>query len=302
MFTYSIIIPHKNIPHLLKRCLDSIPSRKDIQTIIVDDNSDPTIVNFDKFPGYDKDNIEIYLTKEDKGAGYARNIGLSKAKGKWILFADADDFFNQNFLTETDKYVDTDNDLIYFLATSVYSDTLNKAFRNKYLLSTRKKYYKKLIKNEDEAKSELVYKNWEAWAKMFNRNFIEKNKLLFEEEKIGEDALFVIKAGELSRKYFVSDFPIYCITYRNDSLCFKIISEDDFDQNFLAKVRINKYLENVKKNSFKIDLTDDIILSYRFGRKKMINIYKIAKENGNKIRIKAILKYFLIKIKNNILI
>ena len=32
---YSIIIPHKNIPDLLRRCLDSIPQRPDIQIIVV---------------------------------------------------------------------------------------------------------------------------------------------------------------------------------------------------------------------------------------------------------------------------
>ena len=39
-FNYSIIIPHRNIPQLLQRCIDSIPSRDDLQIIIVDDNSD----------------------------------------------------------------------------------------------------------------------------------------------------------------------------------------------------------------------------------------------------------------------
>ncbi|MDR2475404.1 MAG: glycosyltransferase family 2 protein, partial [Bacteroidales bacterium] len=38
-FNYSIIIPHKDIPDLLRRCLDSIPYRNDLQIIIVDDNS-----------------------------------------------------------------------------------------------------------------------------------------------------------------------------------------------------------------------------------------------------------------------
>ena len=38
MINYSIIIPHKNIPDLLQRCLDSIPRREDVQ-IIDDDNS-----------------------------------------------------------------------------------------------------------------------------------------------------------------------------------------------------------------------------------------------------------------------
>lgn len=47
---YSIIIPHKNIPQLLQRCLDSIPIRDDVQVIVVDDNSDTDKVNFDNFP------------------------------------------------------------------------------------------------------------------------------------------------------------------------------------------------------------------------------------------------------------
>ena len=46
MINYSIIIPHKNIPNLLQRCLDSIPNREDVQIIVVDDNSDPNIVDF----------------------------------------------------------------------------------------------------------------------------------------------------------------------------------------------------------------------------------------------------------------
>ena len=37
--TFSIIIPHKDIPDLLMRCLRSIPVSEDIQVIVVDDNS-----------------------------------------------------------------------------------------------------------------------------------------------------------------------------------------------------------------------------------------------------------------------
>lgn len=40
MIVYSFIIPHKNCPVLLNRCLDSIPIRDDVQIIVVDDNSD----------------------------------------------------------------------------------------------------------------------------------------------------------------------------------------------------------------------------------------------------------------------
>lgn len=82
---YSIIIPHKDIPKLLQRCLDSIPQRDDLEIIIVDDNSDPDIVDFDKFPGKDRLNTIIVFDKTGKGAGRARNVGIKNAKGKSFI-------------------------------------------------------------------------------------------------------------------------------------------------------------------------------------------------------------------------
>ncbi|KAA6303909.1 putative glycosyltransferase EpsJ, partial [termite gut metagenome] len=126
---YSIIIPHKNIPDLLRRCLNSIPRREDIQIIVVDDNSDSNIVDFEHFPGMGEPCVEVVFTKEGKGAGYARNVGLSKAKGKWLLFADADDFFCEFLLQNIDKYLNANVDVVYFKAQSVDSDTLLPADR-----------------------------------------------------------------------------------------------------------------------------------------------------------------------------
>ena len=97
MINYSIIIPHKNTPNYLLRCLDSIPLRDDVQVIVVDDNSNPEKVDFDHFPQWKGKHYEYYLTKEGRGAGFARNIGLEHAVGKWLLFADADDFFAVDF-------------------------------------------------------------------------------------------------------------------------------------------------------------------------------------------------------------
>ena len=57
---YSIIIPHKDIPCLLQRCLDSIPPRDDVQIIVADDDSSPDVVDFAHFPGSDRADVEIY--------------------------------------------------------------------------------------------------------------------------------------------------------------------------------------------------------------------------------------------------
>ena len=90
---YSIIIPHYNIPELLQRCLNSIPDLPSFQVIIVDDCSDGKIVDFRYFPGMERENVKCIFLKERHGAGFARNLGLRYACGKWVLFADADDFF-----------------------------------------------------------------------------------------------------------------------------------------------------------------------------------------------------------------
>lgn len=91
---YTIIIPHKNIPDLLERCLHTIPTRDDLEVIIIDDNSDSDKVNFGDFPGTDRPDTTIIFDKSGKGAGHARNLGVEKARGEKLIFADADDYFN----------------------------------------------------------------------------------------------------------------------------------------------------------------------------------------------------------------
>ena len=68
-YNFTLIIPHKNIPTLLQRCIESVPKRNDMQVLIVDDNSDPKQVNFTEFPGLNTPNIQIIFTKEGLGAG-----------------------------------------------------------------------------------------------------------------------------------------------------------------------------------------------------------------------------------------
>ena len=100
----NIIIPHHNTPALLQRCLDSIPDEDNISVIVVDDNSSPELVDFDNFPGRERTYTKVFFTKEGKGAGYARNIGLEHAEGEWVLFADSDDFFVSNFYEIVSNY------------------------------------------------------------------------------------------------------------------------------------------------------------------------------------------------------
>ena len=80
---------------------------------MVDDNSDDDKVDFTKFPGLKDEKVEVYLTKEGKGAGYARNIGLKHAVGKWLIFADADDYFHPCINDIFDECVNLSEDIVF---------------------------------------------------------------------------------------------------------------------------------------------------------------------------------------------
>jgi len=108
---FSIIIPHKDVPELLERCLCSIPHREDIQTIVVDDGSNDVetvkIVE-QSFPWM----LFIY-EKNSCGPGVARNRGLENANGEWIVFADADDYFVDSFWEHAEEIIDKSADIVY---------------------------------------------------------------------------------------------------------------------------------------------------------------------------------------------
>lgn len=93
------------------RCVASIPKRDDLQVIIVDDNSDPSIVDFDKFPIKNDEHTIVIFDKSGKGTGRAKNNGMEKATGEKFIFVDADDFFNYCFDEKLEEYKNDGSDI-----------------------------------------------------------------------------------------------------------------------------------------------------------------------------------------------
>ncbi len=107
----SIIIPVYNRKSLLKLTLDSLQKcdliDKDI--IIVDDGSTEDIEGMllSNFP----DLKYNYFKIPNQGASVARNIGISKSKGKYILFLDSDDLVEKGFFSERVKFLNLNPNL-----------------------------------------------------------------------------------------------------------------------------------------------------------------------------------------------
>ena len=223
---YSIIIPHHNTPDLLQRLLHSIPQRDDLEVIIVDDNSDDKIVDFENFPGVDRPNTKVIFDKKGGGGGYARNIGLSYAKGKWIIFADADDFFNYCFNSVLDDYVDSAADVIF-----CKNNSLNECFyTTSYRTINLNNFIDSFISGGKQDDINLRYVWGEPVCKIVRRNIIEDNNIRFEETAIHNDTRYSYLVGYYAKTICVDVRAIYCVMNRVGSVSKQISEEKKLDR------------------------------------------------------------------------
>ena len=296
---YSIIIPHKNIPQLLQRCLDSIPIRDDVQVIVVDDNSDADKVDFNNFPKWKGKNYEYYLTKEGKGAGYARNVGLEHTKGEWLLFADADDEFVTPHLSEL---LDASKDKYDVICWPTEIKNTNGTIEP-YTMSWR---YGKETFNLDLYGQHKIYDNYipdilyilyAPWHKMMKRSIIIKNSISYTEIPACNDIYFSTCLATQTTNIGIYSDVVYTYIRRINS-----ISEVDiYKQKGTQRLEFHlKELFKVQRILYKLnkDRYLEVELGYVFDLLEKISIKKTLlfclvqmKEVSPVIGFKSLKKY-----------
>lgn len=213
---YSIIIPHYNIPNLLARALNSIPQREDVEVIVVDDCSDPDVVDFEHFPGLNRSNTICILQKQKGYAGVSRNIAISKARGKWILCVDADDFLLPNAFDAIDKYRESEADVVVFKAESRMSDDLTKvALRNHAAQLCG--FVDDCVEGKMDVRT-LLFSVWSPWCKLVKRELLLSHNIKFATTPCSEDVIWCAGVAAKEQKAEVSKDYIYCLTERDGSL------------------------------------------------------------------------------------
>lgn len=243
MKTLSIIIPHYNTPDLLQRCLDSIPVIDTIEVIIVDDRSD----NIDKssFPGVNRKYTKVFFSKKSLTAGGARNLGLDNAQGAWVMFADSDDFFHDNFYEIVKIYFDTDLDLVYFGMDSVDSVSLKPATRANGIIKLLKKASEGDIKSQEEVRYKFLYPS----CKLIKRELINAHQIKFDEVPASNDTMFGVKIGTFAENIIFSPKVIYCLTYRENSLVTSY-NYENLKSRILVSLDLYKFLEERGKQLY----------------------------------------------------
>ena len=104
----------KFLDRSLRSCLDQITTNKKIEVLVIDDNSkDNSVKYLEQFKRY----IKIIKNKKNMGVGYCSNLAVKKAKGKYFLRVDSDDYLNKLTAQIMSEILDNNKELSF-----VYSD------------------------------------------------------------------------------------------------------------------------------------------------------------------------------------
>ncbi len=200
----SVIVPVYNVEQYLPQCLDSIVNQtlKNIEIICVNDSSTDNSLNILNHYAEKDPRIKV-VTQPNGGAGAARNRGLSLAAGKYLSFLDSDDFFEPDMLELAyNKAVCDKADFVVFQSDQYYTDrkefvSVPWTLREKEIPPYTPFNHRQMTDNIFK-----VFVGW-AWDKLYDREFVEKNHLRFQEQRTSNDMLFVFSGVAVAKRISV---------------------------------------------------------------------------------------------------
>lgn len=232
----SVIIPIYNVGVIIYRIIDCLKQQtyQDFEVIIVDDGStDDSLAFCEKIA---RNNSKYYVfSKENQGAFSARNLGIEKARGKYIAFLDADDRIDINYLEELLRTCQNSDVAICDIA--VIKDK-RETFRfscNDKMLNQMQSLNKLLIRKEI---------NSGPCGKLFRRELIED--IRFPSLRVYEDILFVLDIFYISEKIAVTNKTTYYYIQEEKGTMDKFRSNPSLDI-VIATRRLLEFIEQHKE-------------------------------------------------------
>jgi len=192
---FSIVVPVYNVELYLEKCVESLLNQDYAQSrmeiLLIDDGSKDRSGKICDILAERFANIRVFH-KENGGLSSARNLGIEKAIGEYILFVDSDDFIERNtcrILDNTLKIYGNVDALVF----DGMEDTGNQQ-------TTMRRFPLENVRYIENGRQFLLehYKkrnfNVEAWLYSYRRQFLYENHLNFQEGILHEDVEFTPRA------------------------------------------------------------------------------------------------------------
>lgn len=282
-YNVSVIVPVYKAEKYLSKCVDSLLNQtlESLEIILVDDGSPDNCGKMcDEF-AKNNENVKV-IHIDNGGPSRARNIGIQNASGKYIGFADSDD------------YVDTH---MFFLLFSEAEKKSADIVMCSYAIDDGKNIRKLRMEYSAEynGRNELInglaalYSKrshnglYSVWNKLFNKKLLLNNNILFDESLIrAEDAWFVFDCLKAAEKFIFINKVLYY--YRQvASSTMHTIQDDRYER---SKAFRKKLEHEDKKLGITIDYNE---FYYEFLYESFIYCRAMLQQN-KKEAVKKVLK------------
>lgn len=242
----SIIVPIYNVKNLLERCIRSIEHQtyKNYEVLMIDDGStdgsgelaDSLAQKSDKFFCFHKNN---------GGLSDARNYGIERAKGDYLLFIDSDDVLNSDFckiLIDSSKKYNADivsTDLIEFNKNEEIAEFDSKEYNKQVKILYDNQILKEYFVPEEKR---IIYHG--LCMKIYKKELFDD--IRFDVGRLHEDVFITYKLLDKCKCFVYLNLPYYYYYKKNDNSISNNYKKKNFLDEYDAINEIQKYFEGKK--------------------------------------------------------
>ena len=251
---FSIIVPVHNVEDYIDECIKSIimQSYRKFELILVVNASVDESYNICK-DWEMKDDRVLVIHTDISGVSHARNLGIKKSQGEWIVFVDADDYLLEDALLVLFNNLDYKVDAV---VANYTQKNVSCNLSNEESFISSKEYLLAMLDSPyyfDKIESKMTYKAdvfGVNWGKAFKKSIINDYNLQFNEKiTIFEDFLFNFDFFTRASKVKCVDTPIYFYRVTRGSLSRtesvdRVLKRMDFI-NLLSEKEVSEYLKDV---------------------------------------------------------
>ena len=264
---FSVIIPvWRGAVQFLPKLLDSIPQKDGIEIIVADNSKIP----LERGEIASDREITLLHSAPERHAGGSRNDGMAAASGKWLLFADADDYFTSDAFDVFYAHFNTDAEIVYTYMGGVYIDTGEP--------SDRGERYAKLVKGYcageiDETTLRTSFSS--PCCKMVSHGLVDRHQLRFDEVRASNDIYFSLLSGYYAKKIEAVNRITYIATVNRGSLT----QRRDFEvvrARLFARMKCNRFLREHGLHSQQGSVMVYFYEARRYGFRQQLALWRMV--------------------------
>ena len=212
-YKLSIIIPAYNVERYLERCIESCEKQdiscKDYEILIIDDGSTDSTLSIANSLSTKYENIKVF-TQNNQGQSIARNLGLRKARGKYIWFIDSDDYIKENCLELSLRVLEENRLEILSFQMEVFRDN-----GSSFITKLEDFEINKVYDGEYLVMNNVIVGS--VCNRIFLKSFLNEYKLFFYPRILHQDSEFTLRCFSLTRRMLFLNKVFYFYEFNENS-------------------------------------------------------------------------------------